>query len=100
MNNIYLVILLMGLVTYLPRMLPLVALKDRSPSGFAGRVLEYIPAAALSALIFPGSLTATGSVAGAVAAIVVAAFLALRKCSLILVVLGSVAAAVITGLLF
>ena len=97
--NIYLTIALMGLVTYLPRLLPLVALKDRKPGGFVGRVLEYIPAAALSALIFPGGLTATGSVAGSLVAIAVAALLALRRCSLIVVVLGSVAAAVLMGLL-
>lgn len=53
-NHDYLVLLLlMGIVTYLPRMLPLVLLSQRKlPSWFA-EWLELIPVAILSALIAP-----------------------------------------------
>ena len=51
----YLYLLLgMGAVTYLPRMLPLVALAHRKlPQGMV-EWLEFIPVAILSALVAPG----------------------------------------------
>ena len=50
-------ILCMGAVTYLPRMLPLVALsRSRLPSWFS-EWLELIPPAILSALLAPSLLT-------------------------------------------
>lgn len=54
----YLYLLLgMGAVTYLPRMLPLVALAHRKlPQGVVDW-LGYIPVAILSALVAPGLLT-------------------------------------------
>jgi branched-subunit amino acid transport protein len=46
-------ILCMGAVTYLPRMLPLVALSRRRLPGWFTEWLELIPAAILSALLAP-----------------------------------------------
>lgn len=45
--------LAMGVVTYLPRMLPLVMLSRRRLPGWFAEWLELIPAAILSALIAP-----------------------------------------------
>jgi branched-subunit amino acid transport protein len=46
-------VLCMGAVTYLPRMLPLVALSRRSLPAWFSEWLELIPAAILSALLAP-----------------------------------------------
>jgi len=50
-------VLCMGAVTYLPRMLPLVALSRRRLPAWFSEWLELIPAAILSALIAPILLT-------------------------------------------
>lgn len=52
--KLFIVILLMSLVTYLPRYLPFALLKDAKPSPRLKAFLSYIPYAALGALIFPG----------------------------------------------
>ena len=58
----YLYLLLgMGLVTYLPRMLPLVALANRKlPQGVIDW-LDFIPVAILSALVAPGLFAESAS---------------------------------------
>ena len=48
-----LLVLCMGAVTYLPRMLPLVALSRRRLPAWFSEWLELIPAAILSALLAP-----------------------------------------------
>lgn len=56
--NIYLLILLMTAVTYLPRLMPFLMIHpDRVPK-WMNRVLRHIPHAALGALLIPGSLAA------------------------------------------
>lgn len=52
-RDFLLLMLAMGVVTYLPRILPLVALSRRSLPGWFAEWLELIPAAILSALIAP-----------------------------------------------
>jgi len=47
------VVLGMGLVTYIPRMLPLVAIKANGVPPFLQGVLKNVPFAVLGALIFP-----------------------------------------------
>ncbi|WP_202080980.1 AzlD domain-containing protein [Caldalkalibacillus salinus] len=46
----------MFIVTYIPRMLPMVLTKDIAFPPLLERWLQYIPYAALGALIFPGVL--------------------------------------------
>jgi branched-subunit amino acid transport protein len=53
---IYWMIFGMFLVTYLPRMLPMVLTKDLKFPPIVERWLGFIPYAALGALIFPGVL--------------------------------------------
>ncbi len=48
------VIIGMGAVTYIPRMLPLVILKEELIPVFLQNVLRNVPFAVLGALIFPG----------------------------------------------
>lgn len=93
MKDHLLLILGMAAVTYIPRLLPLAALSERSIPPLLHRFLLYIPYAALGALIVPGAFQATPSVpAAAIAGIVVAIFCAWYRGGLILSVLASVVA--------
>ncbi len=82
----------MALVTYIPRMFPLVILSDLELTAFWRRFLYYIPPAALSALIFPGILGATDSSIIAVIGGIVAAIMAYLKFNLLTIVLSAIAA--------
>lgn len=79
MNNIYMLILGMMIVTYLPRFLPLVLMNDKKIPPKLEEFLSYIPYAALGALIIPGFITAIPghalvSFAGVIAALVLGYF--------------------------
>jgi len=92
-NSYYLIIIIgMALVTYIPRMFPLVILSDLELTAFWRRFLYYIPPAALSALIFPGILGATDSSITAVIGGIVAAIMAYLKFNLLTIVLSAIAA--------
>jgi len=56
--NIWLLITLMAIVTYLPRVLPLYIMRDLKIPNWLKKWLSLIPYAALGALIFPGILNA------------------------------------------
>ena len=90
MKSYYLLVLAMAIVTYLPRVIPLIFLQQlRIPPGLQN-FLNNIPYAALGALILPGIISSTGnplySLVGAITAIV----LALVRLNLLIVVLGSI----------
>jgi len=54
----YLVLVIgMGIVTYIPRLIPILVLSQRELPRWLVQWLDYIPAAILSALIFPALLT-------------------------------------------
>ncbi|MEN6474542.1 MAG: AzlD domain-containing protein [Syntrophaceae bacterium] len=56
--NIYLLCIVgMGLVTYIPRWLPLIWLTGRDVSPLLVRWLKFVPASILSALVLPAILT-------------------------------------------
>lgn len=61
--KIFAVILGMSLVTYIPRMLPLVILSKIDMHPLLLKWLEYIPVAVLSALLAPELFTADGQLA-------------------------------------
>lgn len=84
-------ILGMGLVTYIPRMIPFVLFKGKELPPFIQGVLKNVPFATLGALIFPSILLIQKNdiwygVLGAAAAFI-AAFLG---ANVIIVVLGSI----------
>ncbi|CRK83526.1 AzlD domain-containing protein [Neobacillus massiliamazoniensis] len=81
----------MGLVTYIPRMLPFVLFKGKELPSFIQGVLKNVPYATLGALIFPGILFIQKSdiwygVLGAVAAFI----LAFLGANVIVVVIGAI----------
>ena len=59
MNKIYLYILLMAIVTYLIRALPLTLIRKEIKSRFIKSFLHYVPYATLAAMTFPAILSAT-----------------------------------------
>jgi len=88
--NLWLIIIGMAIVTYIPRMLPMVLLQEIKLPPLIKRFLELIPFAALSALIFPGILSSTGSTTSAVIGGIIAVLLAFFRLNLIVVVVGSI----------
>ena len=86
-------VLVMAVVTYLIRMLPLAAFRRRINSRFIRSFLYYVPYAVLSAMTFPAILYATGSLPSACAALAVALTLAWLEKSLLTVAIAASAAA-------
>ena len=87
---ILLMIIGMGVVTYIPRMLPLLALKTENWSPWAKRMLSRVPYAVLGALIFPGILGAHDQASFALIAGGLAIVLAYIGMPLIVVVGGAI----------
>lgn len=98
-QSFFVYVLVMALVTYLTRMVPLVLFRRRIRSTFVRSFLAYVPYAVLSAMTLPGILYSTGSVSSAAAGLAVAAVLSWREKSLLAVALCAAAAALAVGLL-
>ena len=91
MPDIWLLILLMAVVTYIPRALPAILMQKLEIRGRAKRFLDLIPYTAMSVLVFPGVITADASrpeigIAGGLIAIL----LAWHKCPLVICVLAAI----------
>lgn len=94
-----LLVLAMGVVTYIPRLLPMVVLRNMRLPGRLKTFLGFIPYAALGALIFPGILTSTGDIASAAFGLLACVVLALAKLNVMIVVIGGIAAVYLYQLL-
>ena len=92
-------VLVMALVTYLIRMLPLAAFRRKINSRFIRSFLYYVPYAVLSAMTFPAILYATGSLPSALVSMAVALALAWMEKSLLTVAVFASAAALIVQLI-
>ena len=91
-NNIYIYILVMAVVTYLIRMLPLAIWRKEITSPFVKSFLYYVPYACLAAMTFPAILSATASVLSGAVGFAVALYLAYKEKSLLTVALIACAA--------
>ncbi|NLY90867.1 MAG: AzlD domain-containing protein [Firmicutes bacterium] len=87
MAKILLAVALMALVSYLPRVLPVVFLRKKIKSPFFQSFLYYVPYAVLGAMTFPAILYATGDTASALVGFTIALFLAFCEKGLITVAL-------------
>ncbi|WP_035767827.1 AzlD domain-containing protein [Butyrivibrio sp. NC2002] len=85
MHNIYLYILVMALVTYLIRMLPLTLIRNEIKSKYIKSFLYYVPYATLAAMTFPAILHASDDVRASAMGFLVALILSYRKKSLLTV---------------
>lgn len=99
MTNLYILVILMALVTYIPRLLPMVFLKDMKLPPLLKVFLQFIPYSALGALIFPGILTSTGDIYSALGGGLLAVALSLAKANVMIVVVGGILGAYIVMML-
>ena len=90
MDSLFFVVVGMTIVTYIPRMLPLVFLQDIKLPAKVREFLEFIPVAVLSALVFPGILSSTGSTSSALVGGIAAVILAKFELNLLLIVFGRI----------
>ena len=89
MYNVYLYIIVMALVTFAIRALPLTLIRGEIKSKRIRRFLYFVPYATLSAMTFPAILSATSNIRSAVAGLVVALILAVNRRGLLIVALGA-----------
>lgn len=93
-------LLVMTIVTYLIRAIPLVLVKHKIKNKFFNSFLYYIPYTVLAAMTIPAIFTATGSLISAVAGLAVAIVLAYQRKSLIVVAVGAcVAVFIVEGIM-
>jgi len=85
-------ILVMALVTYLPRMLPLVVFRKKIRNRFVRSFLTYIPYGVLAAMVFPAVLYSTSHLFSALAGMLTALLLSYKNQGLLMVALGATAA--------
>lgn len=97
MTRYMLLAVLMMLVTAPSRILPILFLGGKKLPPFVEAFLDCIPYAALGALIFPGVLTATGEIKSSVAGALAALTLGLLGRGPLVVLLGGIIAAYLTG---
>ncbi len=90
-------VLVMALVTYIIRMLPLTFFKKKIKSRYLKSVLYYIPYAVLSAMTFPYILYSTGNFYTALIGSVVALSVAFLNKSLLLVAVCACLSALVFG---
>lgn len=83
-------IMIMALVTYIPRVLPFAIFGKNIKSRFIKSVLYYMPYAVLAAMTFPGVLYSTNNILYAFIGMIVALILAYFEKSLIIVALSAV----------
>lgn len=100
MNNYLLLILAMTLVTYLPRVLPLLLLSDRKLPRSFERFLSYIPYSSLAILITRGVIGAEKDMLlASLAGIILAGYLSQKTRNLVLSVLSAIGLAFIIKLI-
>jgi len=97
MNSKYLIvsIVVMAVVTYLPRVLPLALIRTKIKNVFIQSFLTYMPYGVLSAMIFPAIFYSTSSLVSALFGTVTALFLSYKNRGLLTVAFSAVAAVLI-----
>ncbi len=102
MNGIFeflLYLLVMAGVTYLTRMIPLVAVRHKIENRFILSFLYYVPYTVLTVMSVPAIFYATSSMASAVIAFAVMLVLAYLEKGLVKVALGGCAAVLVTEII-
>lgn len=100
MSKILLAVILMAIVTYIPRALPITVMTRKIKSPFIKSFLFYIPYAVLGAMTFPAILFSTSSTLFSVVGLVAGLFMAYREQGLFKVAMGTVLIVYICELLF
>ena len=92
-------ILVMSLVTYLLRMIPIVLFRKKIKSPFLNSFFVYMPYTVLGAMTIPAIFSATGHVASAIAGFLAALVVAFKKDSLLLTAVVACVAAFVVELI-
>ncbi|MCD7949462.1 MAG: AzlD domain-containing protein [Erysipelotrichaceae bacterium] len=98
MNKTYIYILIMALVTYLIRAIPLTFIHKDIENTFIKSFLYYVPYVTLSAMAFPSILSSTGNTYTALVGFIIALVLAYKEYSLTTVAFIACLGAFITSL--
>ena len=85
-------VIVMALVTYLVRVIPLTVMQKEITNEFFLSFLYYVPFACLAAMVFPAILTSTSYVASGAVGLGVGLFMSYKEKSLITVALTACAA--------
>lgn len=100
MHNIYIYIVVMAVVTYLIRVLPLTLIRKEIKSPFIRSFLFYVPYATLATMTFPAILMTDGlAFAACLSGFAVALILSYKKKSLLIVAAGACIGAFIVQLI-
>jgi branched-subunit amino acid transport protein len=99
-SNVMMMIIGMAVVTYLPRMIPLVALSGIELPPFVQNVLRNVPYATLGALIVPGVFLIQEDIWFGIIGAISAFAVAYLGVNVIVVVMSSILTLIAYGLLF
>lgn len=95
-SGVIIAVIVMALVTYIPRMLPLTIFRHKIENRFIQSFLYYVPYAVLAAMTFPAIFVSTGSVASGVTGLLVALILGFYNKGLLTVAVGAVGTVYLT----
>lgn len=98
-HNTYIYILVMAVVTYLIRALPLTLIHKEINNQFFKSFLYYIPYVTLAAMVFPAILFSTGNIVTAIVGFIIAIILSYQEKSLTTVAIAACIGVYITSLL-
>ncbi|MFY4774261.1 AzlD domain-containing protein [Metabacillus sp. RGM 3146] len=98
-NEVILLILGMALVTYIPRMVPIVILSKLTLPPFIQNVLKNVPFAILGALIIPGIFQTQGGIWFGVIGALTAFIAAYLGANVIIVVFSAILSLVVYGMI-
>ena len=99
MHNIWIYMIIMAVVTYAIRMLPLVFGRKEIKNKFIRSFLYYVPYVCLAAMTFPAVLSSTSFLLSAIVGFVVALILAYFERSAIIVMLCSCVAVMVVEMI-
>lgn len=99
MNKTLTAVVLMAVVTYISRVVPIVFFRNKLNSMFIRSFLYYVPFSVLGAMTFPGILYSTDRLLSAVFGLATALFLAYLENGLLRVALGGILAVYLIELL-
>lgn len=91
-GRIWFAIVLMALVSYLPRVIPLAVFRKKIENRFIQSLLLYMPYGILAAMVFPAVLYSTDNLLSALCGFIVALAMSYFSCGLLPVALGASAA--------
>ena len=97
---IFICVLIMALVTYIPRVLPFTIFTKEIKSVYIQSLLHYMPCAVLSAMTFPAVLYSTNNMLCSSIGTMVALFLAYKGKDLLHIAIASVAIIYILNIFF